>query len=90
MNETSLTEVNNCMAWEVVGRNTEFPWLFECGKRHYHRPYPGMLVTSYYGQERVAKEGLMGLGVVVSVVPHPKVHGDVKWLCLTLWNFNVA
>lgn len=88
MTEVSLTQQDNCTTWELVGRNAEFPDLMECGSQHYVKPYPGMLVTSYKGQKRLDKTGIVGIGIIVGVVPLEHPHGDVKFECYVLWNFR--
>lgn len=84
----SLVEVDNSQAWELLGRNPDFPHLFKCGYGHYYRPYPGMLVTSYQGQKVSDETGRMGLGMIVSVRRHPEPKGVVVYKCLVLWNYR--
>lgn len=49
---------------------------------------PGMLVASYQGQRHLDATGRMGLGMIVSVLSHPQPHGDIRQLCLVLWNYR--
>lgn len=86
---SSITQVDNCCAWcPVIGRYNEFPNLIECGRDHYRNSQPGMLVWSYSGHKHLESTGVLGLGMIVAVMPHPEPHGDVLFLCLVLWNFD--
>jgi len=86
--EVALTQQDNCTTWELLGQDEQFPHLFRCGDRHYYRPYPGMLVTSYMGQKHLDRTGRIGIGIIVGVIPYEKPHGDMRYECYVLWNFR--
>ncbi len=86
---SSLTTVDNCQAWGIiVGRNPEFPDLVLTDRTTPRQIWPGMLVSSYDGQKHLDATGKLGLGMVIAVRPHPCPRGDVRFLCVVLWNFD--
>lgn len=85
----SITYVDNSRAWgPVMGRHAVYPDLLSFGD--HVRPYPGMLVSSYLGERLLELTGMVGLGVVLAVLPHPEPRGDVRSVCIVLWNFDAS
>jgi hypothetical protein len=85
----NITTVDNCQVWgNIIGRSAIFPHIVNFDDAHYHHPVPGMLVSSYTGTRRAGEGKYLGLGIVISVMPHPRARGDVRWLCTVVWNYE--
>lgn len=80
-----LNELDNCRTWgEVTGVHWEFDDIVTSTGEHYKNVWPGMLVTCYQAKGKTKEH--VAIGIVIAVRAHPKVHGDIRFLVLTLWN----
>jgi hypothetical protein len=88
--EMHLSECDNTEAWgEILGRHPRlgFIGLAYTGS-NYWTVHPGMLVSSSEGERLLRDTGVVGLGVVVGVQPHPDPLGDRRYRVLVLWNWD--